>query len=161
MEVRYIDSIQVTVDDVIYNLWGMKEPNYVTRMMATGVCLLADDTCNDTVRRWKENGEDVVKKFKYKLKFDWYFYYRHAVDDHNSLSHALPPIEYKWTTDRWECRLFALIFYISEVNAFFIIRYFVYCGLCWEGTPTLLEFRRKLVGKLINNIYFGEWILEL
>ena len=30
------DSIQGKVDDVIYNLWGMKEPNYVMRMIATG-----------------------------------------------------------------------------------------------------------------------------
>ena len=47
------DSIQVTVDDVVYNLWGKKEPIYMMRMMATGGRLLADDTCKDTVRRWK------------------------------------------------------------------------------------------------------------
>ena len=29
------DIIHGTVDDVIYNLWGVKEPNYVMRMMAT------------------------------------------------------------------------------------------------------------------------------
>ena len=38
------DAIQVTVDDVIYSLWGMGEPNYVTRIMATGGRLLMDDT---------------------------------------------------------------------------------------------------------------------
>ena len=48
----------------------MKEPNYVMRMIATGGRLLADDTCKETVIKWKENGEDVVKKFKYKLTFD-------------------------------------------------------------------------------------------
>ena len=36
-------------------------------IMATGVRLLADGTCKETVRRWKENGEDVVKKSNYKL----------------------------------------------------------------------------------------------
>ena len=41
----------------------MKKPNYVTRMMATGGLLLEDDTFKTTVRIWKENGEDVVKKF--------------------------------------------------------------------------------------------------
>ena len=50
VEVGEIDAIQVTVDYIIYNLWGMKEPNYVMRMMATGVRLLADDTCKKTVR---------------------------------------------------------------------------------------------------------------
>ena len=60
------------------------------RMMATGGRLLEDDTCKDTVRIWKENGEDVVKKFKYKLQFDCKFRYRHTVDVHKNLRHALP-----------------------------------------------------------------------
>ena len=51
---KYI--IQGTVDDVVYTLWGMKEPNYVMRMMADGGRLLADDIYKDTVRIWKENG---------------------------------------------------------------------------------------------------------
>ena len=42
----------------------MKEPDYVMRIMATGGRLLVDDTCKENLRRWKENGEDVVKKFK-------------------------------------------------------------------------------------------------
>ena len=50
-------AIQGTADDVIYNYWGMEEPNYVMTMMATDGCLLADETCTETVRRWKENGE--------------------------------------------------------------------------------------------------------
>ena len=107
------------------------------------------------MRRQKENGKDVVKKFKYKLKFDWKFCYRHVVDDHNNLRHALPSIEYTWITDRWECRSFAFILAISEVNAFLILRSFVYCGLCWEGMPALLEFCWKLAWQLINNIYIG------
>ena len=55
VEVGDTDSIQGTVDDVIYNLWGMKEPNYVMRMMATGGRLLADYTRKKTVRRWNEH----------------------------------------------------------------------------------------------------------
>ena len=49
-------TIHGTVDDVIYNLWGMKETNHVVRIIATGVCLLEDDTCKETVRGRKENG---------------------------------------------------------------------------------------------------------
>ena len=52
----------------------MKEPTYVMRMMYTGGRLLADDTCKDTVRRWKENGEDMAKKLNYKLPFHWHFF---------------------------------------------------------------------------------------
>ena len=93
------------------------------------------------------NGEDVVKKFNYKLPFDWNCNYRHAVDDHNKFRHSLPSIEDTWVTDRWECRAFAFILAISEVHAFLILRYFVYCGLRREGMPTLLEFCRELVGE--------------
>ena len=56
MEVGDIYSIQGIVDDVIYNLWGMKEPNYVMRMMAIGILLLEYDTRTETARIWKEKG---------------------------------------------------------------------------------------------------------
>ena len=118
---------------------------------------MADDTCKETVRIWKENGEDVVKKFKYKLPFDWNFCYLQAVDYHNNLSHALPSIEDTWINDWWECRLFAFILAISEVNTFLILRYFDYCVLYSEGMPMLLEFHQKLSWKLINNIYIGKY----
>ena len=96
-----MDSIQGTVDDVIYNLWGMKEPNCVKRIMATDGRLLADDTCKDTVRIWKGNLDDVVKKFKYKLPFYWCFRYRYEVDNRINLRHALPIIENTRMTDQW------------------------------------------------------------
>ena len=46
-----IDSIQGKVDDVIYNLWEMKEPNYAMKIMSTGGRILADDICKGTIRR--------------------------------------------------------------------------------------------------------------
>ena len=52
MEVGETDAIQGTVDDVIYNLWGVKEPKYVMSMMATGGRLLGDETCKEIVRIW-------------------------------------------------------------------------------------------------------------
>ena len=94
-------AIQGSVDDNIYNLWGMKKPNYVMRMMDTSGQILTDDTCKKTVKKWKENGEDVVKHFKQKLSFDWHFHRRHVVDNHNNLIHALPSIEDTWMTDNW------------------------------------------------------------
>ena len=96
-----------------------------------------------------------MKKFKYKLPFDWHFCSRHAVEDHNNLRNALPSIEDTWMTDRWECQLFAFIFSISEVNEFLILRYFVYYGLRWEVIPMLLDFHRKLALNIINNIHIG------
>ena len=70
----------------------MKDPNYVMRLMVTGGRLLVDDTCMETVRRWQENGEDVVRRFKCKMSFDWHFFNLHAVDDHTNLRHELPSI---------------------------------------------------------------------
>ena len=137
-------------------LWGMKDPNYVMRMMTTGGPLLAYDTCKETVIRWKENGEYMVKKFKYKLPFDLNFRYRYAVYDHNNLKHALPLTEDTWMTYCWECRIFAFNLAISEVNEFLILHYVVYCGLCQEGMNTLVYLFRKLAWQPINNIYIGE-----
>ena len=53
MGVGEIYAIQVAVDDGIYHLWGMKDPTYVMRIVATGGRLFADDACKETVRRWK------------------------------------------------------------------------------------------------------------
>ena len=58
---------------VPYNLWGMKEPDYVMRMMATGGPMLVIETCKETVRKWMEDGVEVVRRFKYACPFDWYF----------------------------------------------------------------------------------------
>ena len=60
-------------------------------------------------------------------------------------------------TGPWECRLFAFILVIIDVNESLIIRYFIYCGLCREGSPTLLKFRWNFLWGLINNIYLGVW----
>ena len=50
VEVGDTDAIQGKVDDVIYNLWGIKETNYVMSMMTTGGRLLEDDACKESVR---------------------------------------------------------------------------------------------------------------
>ena len=55
---------QEPVDYVIYYLWRMKEHNCAMRMISNSDQLLADDTCNQNMRRSKKNGEDVAKKFK-------------------------------------------------------------------------------------------------
>ena len=49
VEVGETDTIHGTVDDVIHNLWGMKEKHYVVKMMDTGGRILVDDTCKETV----------------------------------------------------------------------------------------------------------------
>ena len=81
--------------------------------MATSSRLLADDTCKETVKIWNENGEDVVKKFKCKLPFDWHFRYCHIVGDHNNLRHLLSSIENAWAIDWLRFQVIDFILSIS------------------------------------------------
>ncbi|MFM8622190.1 MAG: hypothetical protein ACKOB3_02265, partial [Holophagaceae bacterium] len=80
-------------EQIPYNLWGMKEPDYVMKMMACGGILRAFENCKETVRHWTADGIECVRRFRYTCPFDWHFRYRHAVDDHNNLRHATPSIE--------------------------------------------------------------------
>ncbi len=84
-EVGSVDAIQGSMEGVLYNLWAMKEPDYVMKMMATGGSLIADDSCRSTSCRWIEGGVQTTKESTYTLPFDNRFRYHHAVDDHNNL----------------------------------------------------------------------------
>ena len=61
VQVGEFNAISGTMDGVPYNLWAMKEPDYVMKMMACGGLLQALDLCKETVRKWKENGLKVVR----------------------------------------------------------------------------------------------------
>ena len=109
--------------------------------------MLPDDSCKTTTRR--VNGEK--KKFQYTKPYDWHFRYRHAVDDHNNLRHALPSLEDTWTTTRWEIRVFTFLLAITEVNVYLALKFFVYLGNLVETLPKYVAFRRKLAWEFINN----------
>ena len=149
------DAISGIMDGVPYNFWCMKEPNYIMSCMATGGRLLSDATCKIANRSWVEGGVNIVKSFAYALPFDWHFRYRHAVDDHNNLRHALPSIEDTWLTFRWELRVLAFILALCEVNSYLALMYFVFVEMM-DNLPTLLEFRRKLAWQLIKN----RWVVN-
>ena len=143
------EAITGTLNSSPYFIWGMKEPDYVMKIMATGGVLAEDETCRVTYR---VSGDDRTT-FRYKKPFDWHFRYRHAVDDHNNLRHALPSLEDTWVTQRWEVRVFAFFLAITEVNTYLACKYFVWPGVL-ERIPTLVEFRRKFSWALIDN----QWI---
>ena len=102
-----------------------------------------------------ENGAAKSKKFQYTKPFDWHFKYRHAVDDHNNLHHALPSIEDGWRTIRWENRVFSFVLAVCEINAYLFLQYFVCARWARDDVPTLLMFRCKLAWELINNNWIG------
>jgi hypothetical protein len=156
MDVGDTDAVSGTLDGVPYNIWGMKEPDYVMKMMATGGALLADDTCKEAARTWKEGGVEKSKKFNYTKPIDWHFKYRHAVDDHNNLRHGLPAIEDSWRTVRWENRVFSFLLAVCEINSYLFLRYFKYADATVGGCPTLLNYRRALAWELIHNRWLPE-----
>jgi hypothetical protein len=143
------------MEGTTYNLWGMKEPDYVMRMrmMATGGLLDANESCRMASRCWNNGGLEVHWTFQYKCPFDWHFWYRHAVDDHNNLRHGLPSIEKSWITQRWEIRVFSFILAITKVNAFLCLWYFTFGKGTLPGCPILLAFCRRLAWQMINNTW--------
>ncbi len=78
----------------------MTEPEYVMQIMATGGALCSIGG-KEVKRFWRSGGEDKSATFGYAKPFEWHFKYRHTVDDHNNLRHAVPSIEGMWTTDQW------------------------------------------------------------
>ena len=93
--------------------------------------------------------DSVITTFSYPWPVETHFPYRHAVDDHNNLRHHLPSIEDTLRTDRWQCRVFAFIIAVSEVNCYLAKKHW-----CWNGNEkeTYSFFRRKLAFELINNV---------
>ena len=144
VNVRDNHAISDTTDGVAYNLWGMKKPDYVMRMMTTGGPLLAFKSCKgkETVQKWVEDGVEVVRWFRYPCPFDWHFCYCHAIDNHNNLCHGLLLIKDTWITQRWEILVFSFILAISEVGAFLALWYFTSTNISVPGCPTLLAFHR-------------------
>ena len=117
------------------------------KMMATGGPLLVNDSCGEQKRRWMEGGVEVARTFQFPCPYDWHYKYRHAVDDHNNLRHAVPSIEATITTTRWELWVFSFVLAVSEVNAYLACRFFCHP----ENLPTLQLFRHKLAWELIKN----------
>jgi len=145
-------AITGMLDGVKYFLWGLKEPSYIMKMMATGGPLISNESCNLQRRRFEEGGVEVTRTFQFPLPYDWHYKFRHAVDDHNNLRHSVPSVEGTIITTRWEMRVFSFLLAVCEVNAFLTYRFF--CKP--DPVPTLQQFRSKLAWQLIKN----RWIME-
>ena len=139
------DSLKGTLDGWDYDIFVMKDVNYTMKLMSTYGTLLPRDDAEDK-RRVLEDGS--LSTFKYTEPFDNHFRYRHAVDDHNNLRHSDISIEETWFMKRWECKVFAFLLGITEVNIFLAYRYFVWSD---PNQYTLLQFRKLLAKALIDN----------
>ena len=109
------------------------------KLMATYLGLTELDNQKVSVRHFKgADGADETVRFKYTEPFTNYFIYRHEVDDHNNLCHAVRSIEGSWITHHWANRIFAFLFDVTEVNVYLAFNFFVWSA---EECPTLLNFR--------------------
>ena len=71
-EIGDVDAIQGTMEGVTYNLWAMKEPDFIMKMMATGGSLIVDYLCR-SMSHWFDAGVQMVKEFSYTLPLDKHF----------------------------------------------------------------------------------------
>ena len=125
-EIGTTTSLNGLIDDIPYDIFCMKEPDYVMKLMSTygGLVVLANQ--HETVRVFTKDGVAQTKKFLYHEPFANHFLFRHAVDDHNNLRHSLPSIKGTWITHRWALRVLSFILAISEVNVYLAMKYFIW-----------------------------------
>ena len=149
-DVGSVDSLKGKIDNVPYDIYCMKEPDYVIKIMSTYGGLFEKDGQKTSERKFKVGGEDNVVTFKYKIPFSNHFDYRHIVDDHNGIRHMKPSLEQVWTTHRWPVRVFSFLLAVSEVNTYLAFKYFV-----WNSNEKMdfMTFRSKLAWSMINNMY--------
>ena len=80
-----VAAVEGYLDDTIYNVWAMKEPNYTMKIMGTASGLfMVDDKAH--TRKWTENGITNMVSFPYHEPFSLHFTYGHVVDDHKFTS---------------------------------------------------------------------------
>ncbi len=149
-----VDAISGILDNVKYTIWCMKEPDYVMQIMATAG-LLCSMGGKEVKRVYSEGGETKTTTFQYTKPFEWHFRYRHAVDDHNNLRHAVPSIEGTWLTDRWPICVFAYLLSVTEINAYLTVKHFVYHEDP-DKLPKLLHFRRELAWQMFDNSFLKD-----
>lgn len=64
---------------------------------------------------WRQNRIPRTTTFKYAKPVEYQFRYRHAMDDHNSLQHAVASLEGTWQTRQWPIRVFSFLLAISHL----------------------------------------------
>lgn len=86
-----VDSWSGILNDVPYDIWCMKEPDYVMKIMGTYGELTVPEGQQVSVRRVeKVDGTSENIKFQYNVPFAYHFDKRHIVDDHNGVRHLYP-----------------------------------------------------------------------
>jgi hypothetical protein len=147
-EVGDTDVLHGVIDDTQYDIFCMKEEDYVMKIMATygSNCPPIRDRLK--ARRTVADGSKI--QFEYIEPIANHFDYRHCVDDNNHLRHMRPSVEETWKTHRWVLRVLAFFLAVSEVNTFLCFRYWVWSK---NGGIYFHAFRRALSIEMMENIY--------
>jgi hypothetical protein len=147
-EVGKTDVLHGILDGISYDIFCMKEEDYVMKIMATYGSNCPPMRQRVKARRTIVNGTKVV--FEYIDPIANHFDYRHCVDDNNHLQHMRPSIEETWKTHRWVLRVLAFFLPVSEVNAFLCFRYYVWNKL---NRMYFHAFRRALSIEMMHNTF--------
>ena len=125
-ELGATDSIKRKLDEIDYNLFCMKDKDFVMKMMSTYGGLTEKPKQKSTWRWFKARGNEhpTCQQFKYKETFANHYLFRHCVDNHNNLRHSVPSIEGTIKTHCWPTRVFSFLIAISEVNAYLAMKEF-------------------------------------
>jgi hypothetical protein len=149
--IGYSDALPGVLDGVRFNLFCMKEPDYVMMLMSTYGTTSPKDGQKDTRRHYKNaQGQIVTTIFKYPEVVGNHYSYRGCVDDHNNRrqdggkKQGLS-LEGTWKTYRWPVRVFAFILAITEVNTYLAWVYFTGAKI------EFMAFRKQLAHSLIYN----------
>lgn len=142
------DAISGSLNGSSYNIWGIKEPDYTMKIMATGGVQEEGNNCKMT---WCRTCDSKIG-FMSKKHFDWHFCYRHAVSGWSQHFMPFSTIKDTWVTQRW---------YSSFCFPFFNHRgenipgnaSFCMANRGVEGRTNICWVSRALSWKLANNQY--------
>ena len=119
-----IDLWNGKLNDTPYNVFCLKKPDSVMKIMATHEELtLPEGQRKSTIVVRKDNGSTEINKFQDAVPFAYHFDYRNIVDNHNSLRHMYPSLEQIRVTHRWLTRVSTFLLDFSKVNTYLAFRY--------------------------------------
>ena len=148
-EIGHADSLPGKMDDVPFHIYGMKEPDYIMKIMSTygtNEQISSHETKRDYMNSERKK---VSVTFNYPEVVSNHFKYRHSVDDHNAKRHAPICLEHVLATKYWPHMPFSFLLAVTEVNVNLAEAFFVR----HKAPRPQLEFRKLIAKDLINNEY--------
>ena len=148
-EIGYADSLPGKMDDVPFHIYGMKELDYIMKLMptyGTNEQISSHKTKHNYMNSERKKVSDT---FNYPEVVSNHSKYRYSMDDHNLKRHAPICLEHVWATKYWPHMPFSFLLAVTEVNVNLAEAFFVR----HKAPRPQLEFRKLIAKDLINNEY--------